>query len=182
MFNLDLGFINQLFQTLRINRQPWLTSTPLPFISNIPIIGQVLVKHFNANYAFMCIIFVEVWYMTPFVFIVLLAGLRSLPAEPFEAAKIDGANVIQMFQKITLPLLRPVILVVLLLRLIGAMKAFEGIWALFGSAVETRTLNIHIYTVGAVENYYSRGAALSVILLLISIGITIIYNRIFYKE
>ena len=117
--------------------------------------------------------------MTPFVFIVLLAGLRSLPKEPFEAAAIDGANTFQTFRHITIPLLRPVITVVLLLRWIGAIKSFEGIWALFGSSVVTRTMNIHIYSIGTIQNYYSKAAALSVILLLISFPFTLLYLKFF---
>ncbi len=179
MLNFDMGLINQVLDALGLPRQPWLTNEPLPFISRLPWIGPFLVTNLNANYAFLSAILVDVWHTTPFIFIVLVAGLRSLPLEPFEAAAVDGASRTQTFFLITLPLLRPVILVALVIRLIGAMKSFESIWALFGASTVTRVLNIHIYSVGMAESHYGEASALSVMLFIISILLALLYLKVF---
>jgi multiple sugar transport system permease protein len=178
MLSLDRGLINQLLALVGIPKQPWLTSHPLPLIKDLPVIGQWLVAHANANYGFLSIIFVEVWIRAPFIFIVILAGLKSLPGEPFEAAAIDGANRWQVFRYITLPLLKPIILIVAILRVVGAMKAAAHIWALFGPSVTTRTLTVSIYTTTVMKQNYGESAALSVLLVMVSIFLALLYMKI----
>jgi multiple sugar transport system permease protein len=79
----------------------------------------------DINWALPSLIIVDVWPWTPFLALILLSGLMSLPQEPFEAAKVDGASAWQSFWFITLPLLRPIILVAVLIRLIDSFKLFD---------------------------------------------------------
>ena len=118
-------------------------------------------------------IFIDIWQWTPFVFLILLAGILSLPKEPFESAKIDGASTLQIFWHMTLPLLKPIIMIAVLLRLVDAIKIFDTIWVLTkgGPGGSTEVYNILIYLEGF--RYYNMGygAALGIILLAISLTI-----------
>lgn len=165
MFGSTNGFINLVLEALNLPTVNWLTNTPLPFVESIPVIGPFLVNHLNANIGFLSTVIVNVWQWTPFVFLMFLAGLSALPKEPYEAAKVDGASPWQTFWMITFPLMKPVIGVVVLIRVIDLMKVYDQIWALFGDSVVMRTLNIHIFSVGLSTQNYSRGAALSLIVL-----------------
>src|SRR5262249_60644720 len=84
----------------------------------------------DARLALPSIGLVDVWHFAPFAMLILLAGLRSLPPEPFESAMIDGASRWQIFWRITVPLLQPVLVVVLLFRTIDALKVFDLLWAI----------------------------------------------------
>jgi multiple sugar transport system permease protein len=113
---------------------------------------------------------VNVWHSTPYVALILLAGLRSLPSEPREAASIDGASRLQMFRHVTLPLLRPYLLVALLLRTIFEFRAFDNIYAMTGGgpANSTMVLSMFTYLVSFVRFDFSLGAAASWMMLLMS--------------
>ncbi len=92
------------------------------------------------------IVAIDVWQWTPFVTLVMLAGLLSLPREPFEAAVMDGARPYQVFRDVTLPLLRPIIALVLLLRGIDAFKEFDKVFILTGGGPGSATELLSIYT------------------------------------
>ena len=113
---------------------------------------------------------VNVWQSTPYVALILLAGLRSLPSEPVEAASIDGASRLQMFWHVTLPLLRPYLLVALLLRTIFEFRAFDNIYAMTGGgpANATMVLSMFTYLASFVRFDFSLGAAASWMMLLMS--------------
>jgi multiple sugar transport system permease protein len=113
---------------------------------------------------------VNVWQNTPYVALILLAGLRSLPSEPLEAASIDGATRPQMFCHVTLPLLRPFLLVALLLRTIFECRAFDNIYALTGGgpANATMVLSMFTYLTSFVRFDFSLGAAASWLMLVMS--------------
>lgn len=179
MLNYYNGFINLFIGKLGIPPQPWLTNEGLPLIRNLPWIGDWLSKQLNFNFAFFSIIFTNTWQWTPMVFLLLSAGLASLPMEPFEAARVDGANGWQIFRYITLPMLRPVIKVVLVIRGIDIMKTFGMIWALFGNAPITSTLNIHIHTVGLSTHNYGRSSALSLMVVGLTLVIYLLFQRFF---
>jgi multiple sugar transport system permease protein len=178
MYSSYNGFINLALKSVGIGEVPWLTNQPLPLISDIPGIGHFLVTYLNANIGFAAAIIVNIWQWTPFVYLMFLAGLSALPREPYEAAKVDGANVWQTYWHITFPLLRPVIGVVFLIRIIDLMKVYDQIWALFGDSVTMRTLNIHIFSTGLTGQDYSKGAALSILVLLLIIGISVLFSSI----
>ncbi len=171
ILNFYNGLLNLLLALAGLEPRPWLTNTPLEPVAALPDLGPLLVEHGNATYAFLSILVANTWQWMPFVFLLLRAGLRSLPPEPYEAARIDGASAWQTFRYVTLPLLKGVIGVVLLVRAIDILKTFGLIWALFGNATTTRVMPIHIYTVGIETQDYSQGAVLSLLLAVLSIGI-----------
>lgn len=103
----------------------------------------------SINTAMLSIIIVDVWEWTPFIFLMCLAGLASLPQEPFEAAELDGASAFQKFRDLTLPFLKPVIVVTLLLRIMDAFRLFDQVFILTvgGPAGATETLSFYLYKV-----------------------------------
>lgn len=119
--------------------------------------------------ALVAVIIMDVWNTTPFVMLVLLAGLQGLPSEPFEAARVDGAGPLQLFRYLTLPLLRPLIVVVLLLRLIASFKLFDQIFTLTnaGPGNATETLAYYVYVLGFKQ--WDLGYAATVAYLLLAV-------------
>jgi len=149
MYNPEYGMINYFLNLLGISTtHAWLgdTSTALP-----------------------AVILVDVWENTPFVFLILLAGLQALPREPFEAAQIDGASRWTTLTCVTLPLLKPAILVALLIRTVDALKVFDIIYVMTmgGPAAATETLSILTYRFGFLRFDMGYTAALSYIIVLI---------------
>jgi multiple sugar transport system permease protein len=127
------------------------------------------------------VMMVEVWQWTPFVTLILLSGLSSLPVEPFEAAAIDGANPFQAFLYVTLPLLRPIILLALLFRLIDVLKIFDIVYIMTGGGPgsSTEVLSIHSYRLGFVNTgWIGRASATAVILTLL----TVVISNIMIKQ
>jgi len=112
---------------------------------------------------------VDIWEWTPMIALIVLAGLASLPAEPFEAAKVDGATTIQTFRYITLPLLYPTILVAIVLRSIDAFKTFDIIYTMTagGPGFASETLNIYAYSLGF--GYFRFGMASSALVALLAV-------------
>jgi multiple sugar transport system permease protein len=134
------------------------------------LIGQKIVWLGQPGTALAAVWVVGVWQNTPYVALILLAGLRSLPSEPHEAAAIDGASWRQGFWYVTLPLLRPYLLVALLLRVIFEFRAFDNIYALTGGgpANATMVMSMFTYLASFVQFDFGLGAAASWIMLLIS--------------
>jgi multiple sugar transport system permease protein len=95
--------------------------------------------------AFWGLVFLDVWEWTPLLFLILLAGIQSMPVEPFEAARVDGAGAWRTFVDHTLPLLRPAILVAVTLRSIDALTTFDQVYVLTGGGPGTSTQLISIY-------------------------------------
>ncbi len=121
-----------------------------------------------------CLILVDAWQWTPFVILVLLAGLMSLPPEPMEAAAIDGANRWQVFRHITLPLLEPFIMLAALFRTIDAFKTFDLIFVMTtgGPGNASESLNIYTFRQGFQFLHMGDASALSIIMLIIVIVIS----------
>ncbi len=182
LLNFYNGLFNLLLNLVGLEGLPWLTNTPIGILQGIPLLGPILVQHLNAHYAFLSILVSNTWQWMPFMFLLLRAALRSLPVEPYEAARIDGASAWQSFQLLTLPLLKGVIGVILLVRAIDILKTFGLIWALFGNATITRVVPIHIYTVGIQTQDYSGGAVLSLILAAVSIVVYLAFQRGFGRR
>jgi multiple sugar transport system permease protein len=141
------------------------------------LIGQKIVWLGQPGTALAAVWVVGVWQNTPYVALILLAGLRSLPSEPQEAAAIDGANRRQNFWYVTLPLLRPYLLVALLLRVIFEFRAFDNIYALTGGgpANATMVLSMFTYLTSFVQFDFGLGAAASWIMLAISMVTCLIF-------
>lgn len=123
--------------------------------------------------ALLAVILIDVWEWTPLVMLIILAGLKGLPKEPFEAAIIDGASRYHMLRYITLPLLRPIFLIALLMRSLDAIKVFDIIWATTGGGPGTVTTvaNLRIYEVGINQLQIGYAAAMSNFLLVLSLSL-----------
>ena len=125
------------------------------------------------------VIMADVWQWSPFMFLILLAGLQSIPQEPYEAAVIDGSNAWQTFRYVTLPLLKPAILIALLLRTMDLLRVFDHIVILTegGPGFATETLSIYIYRTAFRFSNFGYAAAMSFVLLLITNLISAGYIR-----
>lgn len=117
--------------------------------------------------AFVAVVAVDVWEWTPLIFLILLAGLQSMPQEPLEAARVDGAGRLRLFFDHTLPLLRPVLLVAITLRVIDAIGTFDQIYVLTrgGPGDTTRLISIYAYSTAFLDSQYGQAAAMLLILL-----------------
>ena len=125
----------------------------------------------DVNLAMFSIILADVWQWTPFIFLLMLAGLASLPAEPYEAAAIDGASGWRQFWDLTLPFLKPVIAIALLLRIMDALRLFDLVFVLTGGgpANSTKTLSLYIYQVAYRFADPSYAAAISLFVLFVTV-------------
>ena len=125
------------------------------------------------------LILVDIWEWTPFMFLILLAGLQSLPLDPYEAAVVDGASGSQIFRYITFPLLKPVIVIALLLRTMDTLRIFDQIFIMTGGgpANTTETLSLYIYRHGF--RFYNIGYATAMSFLLLIF--TVIISNFFIK-
>lgn len=112
------------------------------------------------------IIFIEIWASTPFVALVLLSGLRSLPKAPFEAAQVDGAKPLLVMRKLMLPLLQPFILIVLLFRVVDVIKLFDIVFATTSGGPMFSTTTVPILVYKEVFQFYTLGSAISKVLVL----------------
>jgi multiple sugar transport system permease protein len=122
------------------------------------------------------IVIANLWMALPFDILVLLAGLASLPTDPIEAAQVDGAGPAQTFFTITLPLLKPVIAVIIVVRLADAFRIFDVVYILTGSgpANSTDTLSTYIYRQMFTVFDFPGGAAAAVLLVLITAGFSLL--------
>ena len=138
----------------------------------------------DPNIALATVALLEIWNWTPFSFIILLAGLSSIPKEPIEAAEILGASKWRIFWEVQLPLLRPVILLALVLRFLEAMAEFPKTWALFqgGPGSATETLPVYIFMTTWQYFQISKGAAMSYIVMLMMIVIVLIAIHLLRRE
>ncbi len=150
IFEPTIGFANTLMKSLGMPAQGWLS---------------------DPSTALNTLIFIDVWQWTPMIILILLAGLSTLPEEPDEAARVDGANAWQRFRHITLPLLAPVIGAAAILRAIDAMKTFDIIYATKGigggSSHEAETLNILAYGQAFQFSQYGKASALLILFFLL---------------
>ena len=164
LYHPDLGMITYYLRKLGVN------------------IGRGLIV--ERSLALLSVIIVDIWEWTPLMVIIILAGLKSLPTEPYEAAMIDGAGSVAIFFRITLPLLRPTLFVALLIRSLDALKVFDIIWAITGGGPGTSTTvaNLRIYEVGINQLRVGYAAALSNVLLIIGVVIGLIFIKYIYKK
>lgn len=123
---------------------------------------------------------VDIWKTTPFVALLLLAGLQVIPSDVYEAATIDGANRFQQFLRVTLPLLRPAILVTLIFRTLDALRAFDVFYAMFGARPDTQTMAIYNQQNIVAFADLGYGATISVAIFLI-IGLFVLGYVTFLK-
>jgi multiple sugar transport system permease protein len=143
MLNFDFGLINQMLELVGLEPHNWLGDQATALAS---------------------VIVVDIWHWTPFCFLLLLAALESLPQDPYEAARIDGATWWQELRYITLPLMAPAILVTFAFRLVIAFKVFDEIYLLTGGGPVTATevLSFTLYQRFFTEDRAGYGSALAV--------------------
>ena len=166
VFHESLGPVNDFFSLFDM-APPWLSNEFLSLVT---------------------VIIVEVWQWTPFMFLLMLAGLLSLPKEPFLAASIDGAGPIRKFVYVTFPLMAPISIGAIIIRLIEASKIMDTVYVLTsgGPGTSTETSSYYIFIKGLREFQMGYSAALSFTYLVIMIiSLTIIANilvKIFIKK
>jgi len=146
MYNFDFGVLNQMLGVAGVASVDWLG---------------------NGATALLAVIAVDVWHWTPFVFLLMLAGLESLPADVYEAARVDGATFRQEMRHVTLPLMLPTIVVTLVFRLLVSVKVFDEIYLLTGGGPGTATevVSYTIFRRFFTEGQTGYGAAMSVVVL-----------------
>ncbi len=123
---------------------------------------------------------VDIWKTTPFVALLLLAGLQVIPKDLYEAADVDGASKLQQFWKITLPLLRPAILVTLIFRTLDALRVFDVFYVFFGNRLDTQTMAIYAQSTIVGDGHVGYGSAISVAIFLI-IGLFVVIYVTFMR-
>ena len=163
IFNDQFGIVNVVLEALGFEGQPWLAMRWS---------------------AFSIILLTDVWLWTPWFTILLLAGLQSLPKDPFEAAAIDGTTRWRVFRYLTLPMLRPVIVVCIVIRTIDAFRTFDIVWTLTGGgpARQTELFSLYAYEQAFIFLNFGRGSAAALIgaVIILIFGMTMyrLLNRV----
>ncbi|WP_116134421.1 carbohydrate ABC transporter permease [Tropicimonas sp. IMCC34043] len=152
----DLGYLNNLLRAMGLDPVPWL---------------------FQPDLALYSLVLIDLWQTTPIVFLILLAGLRGIDPEIYEAARMDGASPPFMLLTITLPLLLPHLLLAGLLRSIDSFKIFDKVFALTGGGPgqATETLSMYLYRLGF--RFFEIGMASAVAMIMVAIagGLAAVY-------
>lgn len=159
LLHANLGIVNYMLSLVGISGQAWLADSSL---------------------ALKTVMFIDVWQNVPYMVLVILAGLVTLPAEPYEAAAIDGASRTQSFFRLTVPMMLPTFSVVLLLRTITALKTYDLIFVLTrgGPGTSTEVISYHIYQQAFRYLEIGKASAMSYLLLLLIIPIAFLFVRI----
>ncbi len=155
----DVGLVDVVTRALGLGSHNWLGDPQLALISVIAI---------------------HTWQWTPFAFLVLLATLATLPPDIYEAARLDRASAWQRFRRITLPLIRPAIVMVVILRTMTALSAFAAIFAATGGGPGSATeiLNLYAYRMSFTQLNIGYGASLAMVLLAITLAISFLMFRL----
>jgi len=159
IFNDQFGIANVVLEAIGLEGQPW------------------LVQRWSA---FCIIVLTDIWLWTPWFTLLLLAGLQSLPKEPFEAAAIDGTSAWRVFRYLTLPMLRPVIVVCVVIRAIDAFRTFDIVWTLTsgGPGRSTELFSLYAYVLAFLNLDLGRGSAAAIIGGLIILLLGVVMYRI----
>ena len=155
----DLGIVNYLLSLIGVSGRAWLA---------------------DSSIALKTVMFIDIWQNVPYMVLVILAGLVTLPMEPYEAAAIDGASRIQSFFSLTVPMMLPTFSVVLLLRTITALKTYDLIFVLTrgGPGTTTEVISYHIYQQAFRYLEIGKASAMSYLLLLIIVPIAFVFVKI----
>ena len=147
------------------------------FVNELPFVADDKAWFGERWSAFAVIIVAEVWKTTPFMALLLLAGLTTIDEGLYEAAKVDGATAWQRFWRITLPLMKPAILVALLFRTLDAFRVFDSIFVMTGGAQDTESVSILGYNQLISRLNLGLGSAVSVLIFLIVLIIAFVFVR-----
>lgn len=164
MFNDVFGVINDLL------------------VIQLGVLPQKVAWLANPTTAMATIIFVDVWKTTPFMALLLLAGLQVIPGDLYEAARVDGANRWQSFWQITLPLLKPALLVALIFRTMDALRVFDVIFVMKGYALDTISMAIFARQTMIDLQRLGEGSAASVLIFAIIFAFVVLYIRMLHSE
>lgn len=149
------GWVNHVLMALGFGTYPWMVS----------------------DAAFYLVMVTDVWGWTPFIYLILLAALQSLPQEPIEAARVDGANAWQVFRHVTFPLLKPVIAIALTIKTLDTYRAFDYLWIMTGGGPGTSsmTLNLATYKTAFQNLDFGKASALAVITMIFPLTAMILF-------
>jgi multiple sugar transport system permease protein len=144
MFHPQLGVLNYLLSSIGVPRQLWI---------------------FHPASVIPSLVLVETWQWTPLVMLIVLGGLATIPAEPYESAQIDGATAWQVFRFITFPLIMPFLFIAAMVRTIDAVKSFDIIFAMTqgGPGTASETINLYLYSVAFAYYDIGYGSAIAVV-------------------
>ena len=157
MFQDQIGVINEVANGIGLISEPILSDTTLLLLGAI---------------------FVDVWKTTPFMALLLLAGLQTIPGDVYEAARVDGANVMQRFFRITMPLLKGTILVAVLFRTLDAYRVYDLFWVMSGQQLES--LSTFVFkSVRVSQLLFAQGNAASVFIFVTAFLIALIFIKVF---
>ncbi|UPV75126.1 sugar ABC transporter permease [Halorussus limi] len=145
------------------------------------LIGNKIAFLSDGTLAMMALIIADVWVFTPFIIIILLAGLQNVPEQLYDAAEVDGASRWSRFWNVTYPFLKPSILVALTIRIIFDIRALDLVWVMTqgGPGTETEVWASWLYRTAQVFNKPGEGAALGVVMLAVTFGIVAVLYKIF---
>ena len=147
------------------------------FVQGLPLISDAANPLGDREGSFVVIVLTEVWKTTPFMALLLLAGLALVPDELLEAAKVDGANAVQRFFRITVPLMKPAILVALLFRTLDAFRIFDTVFIQTGGANDTESVSILGYNILINRVNLGLGSAVSVLIFIAVILIAVLFVK-----
>lgn len=155
----ELGVLNYLFSFMGLGPFQWGSSRTSALFS---------------------VVLVDVWQWTPFMFIIIFAGLKSLPRSPFESAQIDGASGMQTFWQVTVPMLKPVIVIAVLLRLIDAIRTYDTIYIITRGGPDFATDVVSIYLQRVNFRFFDLGygSALSWVTMLLILAVVLIFVNV----
>lgn len=159
LLHSDLGIVNYVLSLIGISGKAWLA---------------------DSSIALKTVMFIDIWQNVPYMVLVILAGLVTLPTEPYEAAAIDGASRLQSFFNLTVPMMIPTFSVVLLLRTITALKTYDLIFVLTrgGPGTTTEVISYHIYQQAFRYLEIGKASAMSYLLLLMIVPVAFLFIKI----
>ncbi|MHB1289954.1 carbohydrate ABC transporter permease [Georgenia sp.] len=157
----------------------FLLNDQIGFIPAILDMFGISYDFFGTGKALFTLAAIDVWQWTPFMVLLLLAGLESIPKPPLEAARVDGASAWYRFHRVTLPLLSPVLVVAILLRALDALRVFEYVFATTrgGPGTETQTLQYFMYQTGIQFFRLAQASAMAFIVLAVVLALIVITFR-----
>jgi trehalose/maltose transport system permease protein len=129
----------------------------------------------NSDTALWAVVMVDVWKTTPFMALLILAGLQMLPGDIYEAARVDGINPVRVFFRVTLPLIRPALLVAVIFRALDALRVFDLVYVLTSNAKETASMSVYARQQLVDFQEVGLGSAASTLIFLIIALLTIVY-------
>lgn len=169
LLDQSFGGLNRLLGWIGVEGLPWLSLTSLKFLDSYSVVVPYLRDLANLRLGMFSALITEVWQWTPFVALIIAAGIRMIPREHTEWARTQGASGFQLFWLVQLPHLKSLIGLVVVLRFIDCLKTYESIWVFFGNNTETATSAIRIATYAVEMRDFGHGAALALVYLALAV-------------